>query len=171
MATPKTMRITGWLAILLLGAALGGCASKDFKEPAVVSHENYDTARNYKANFEATWKATMEVMRKYSLMVAKKESGHIITDWVSGKSDILYSGFDENRIPYTIRYRFTVTVSGGRSGTSISVKTKEQYLADAVSAGVDFSGSLYQWIDTKSSTYKEHRLLNQIGQALNEPRD
>ncbi len=145
---------------------IASCASKDFKEPGRAPHKKYSTSKTFKASYSATWRAVERVMRRYPILVAKRDKGYIRTDWISGKSDVLYSGYGETRIPYTIRYRFTVTLKRHKKGTTVEIKTKEQYLSDAVTAGVDFSGSLYQWIDTKSSTYKEHKLLQKISRLL-----
>lgn len=145
------------------------CSSnKDFKEPAEADHRHYDISRTFQSSLDRTFTAAAEALKKYPIMASRKEGGYIITDWITGKSDILYSGYGDTRIPYTIRYRFTVNITGGKEGSTVTIRTKEQYLSDAVTAGVDFSGSLYQWLDTKSSTHKEHRLLEQIAQLLGE---
>ncbi len=143
-----------------------GCASKDFKEPGKLNTKRHRTSMSYNANFAQTWNAVMKTVSKYPVISSSKESGLIVTDWIKGKSDYLYSGFDENRIPYTIRYKFMIKIRPDGKGAKVMVKNKEQYFVDSVTAGIDFSGSVYQWLDCESSTLKESNLLRQVQENL-----
>jgi hypothetical protein len=145
-----------------------GCASKDFREPGVLSTASESTRRSYSGSYGDVWRATLNALtsKKYALASSQREGGVIVTDWILGKSDRLYSGYGDNRIPYSIRFKFSIKLQPSRSGVNVSVKNEEQYMADAVTAGTDFSGSLYQWIPTDSSTVKEATFLEEIGTQL-----
>lgn len=90
--------------------------------------------------------------------------GYIVTNWVEDSSDVLYSGFADNRVPYRVRYKLYIYVQGDRATgrTQVRIQNIEQYKDDAVTAGVDFEGSLETWIRTESSTLKEARVLDEI---------
>jgi hypothetical protein len=145
---------------------LSGCYSKDFKEPAAKDLESFNTERVFQASYNATWTAVTQVLKDLPLVVARKENGYITTDWILGKSDRLYSGYDDTKIPSKIRYRFTITMRPYKDATNVKIVNEEQYYTDAISAGTEFSGSLFQWIDTPSSTQKERHMLDNIETIL-----
>jgi len=152
--------------LLFVSIAFFSCASKDFKEPGKLNQPRKKTTIAFKVNFPTTWKAVEQVANNYPVISAIKESGTILTDWIKTKSDKLYSGYDENRIPYTIRYKFKIKVRPTSKGTIVNIQSKEQYFTDSVTAGIDFSGSVYQWIDTESSTHKEAAFLAKVRDIL-----
>lgn len=152
------------VAALLLVTA--GCASKDFAEPGEARVPSKDTGKVFRANFQRTWDAVVEAAGSMPVVSTDKETGTIITDWVQTKSDRLYSGYGETRIPYTIRYKFKINVKPTGSGTYVKITNKEQYYTDSVTSGIDFSGSVYQWLDTQSSTKKESEFLQKIERQL-----
>lgn len=133
------------------------------------------TQRVVGASFDRTWAATQRIFTKFPILKKAAEQvssrAYIVTDWIPGKSDILYSGYDVNRIPYQIRYKLYVYVigtSGGR-GTQVRIENVEEYREDAITAGVDIQGSLMSWIRTDSSTQKEARLLDEIEKLVKNP--
>jgi len=156
------------LTPLLFGLILllSSCYSKDFKEPAAKNLERYDTRRTYAASYNAVWESLLQVLKETPLLVVKKENGLLITDWIMTKSDRLYSGYDDTKIPIKVRYKLTITVRPLETATAVQIDNDEQYWADAISAGGEFTGSLYQWVDTPSSTIKERALLDNLSDAL-----
>lgn len=155
---------------------LVGCYNKNFNEPGQISIDQKPTKRTLGSSFDRSWASTQRIFAKFP--ITKKASdevssrAYIVTDWIKGQSDILYSGYDVNRVPYPIRYKLYVYVTGGTGGqnTQIEIKNIEQYKDDVVTAGVDFDGSLYSWIRTESSTLKEARLLDEIEKLVKNPR-
>lgn len=151
---------------------LGGCWNKDFNEPGRLEVDRRETEKVYEADFDRTWAAIQESFSSFPIdQKQTDQSGlraYLVTDWVLGKSDILYRGFDINRVPYQIRYKLYVYVIGGRSSarTKVTIKSIEQYKDDVVTAGVDFNGSINTWIRTESSSLKEARLLDDIATRL-----
>ena len=157
--------------VALLGIAvflLLGCASKDFAEPGVISGKKRSTGRTFSGSYSSVWNATLEALqaKKYPITLSQREGGVIVTNWISGKSDRLYSGYGETRIPYKVRSKFSLQLRPSREGVAINIDNEEEYYSDSVTAGIDFSGSLYQWIPTKSSTKKEAAILDEIETQL-----
>lgn len=145
------------------------CASKRFAEPT----ESGDTAKAvkkiYSQSFTDIWNSTLKVLesRSYVLAEIRKDRGQIVTDWVSGKSDRLFSGYGETRIPYSIRHRLILDIQPTKNGTKVVITNKEQYYTDSITGGFDFQGSLYQWLDTASSGNKESIVLQDLDRSLN----
>jgi hypothetical protein len=161
-------------AILILSVfVLSGCWSRNFDEPGRVEVDKLPTEAVVPGEFERVWMATQSVMGKFTVIQRDQETetqrAYLVTDWMRGKSDTLYRGFDVTRIPYTIRYKLYIYLVGERNGTRVTIKSEEQYLDDAVTAGVDFNGSLMQWTTTPSSTIKENRLLMEIDKLVRDP--
>ncbi len=124
--------------------------------------------------FQRTWSAVQSSMGKFPIL--KKDAdlatgrAYIVTDWIRGKSDVLFHGFDVTRVPYVIRYKFYVYVSGSAGRSLVKIKSVEQYLDDIVTAGVDVQGSVQTWIKTESSTLKENTLLQQVQKLVSDPK-
>jgi len=160
-----------WIAIIFL-ILQSACYNKEFNEPGKVEFTPRPTDRVYESDLPRAWAAVQRVLGKFPVSEARSETNgakaYLVTDWIQGKSDVLYSGFDRNRIPYTIRYKMYVYLQGGRGRTKVVIKSIEQYKDDAVTAGVDMSGSLYSWIRTESSTLKESQLLDDIQKVLSD---
>jgi hypothetical protein len=158
------------LQFLALSLVLSSCYNKEFNEPGRVEYERRPTERLYEANVQRTWAAVQKIFGRFSIAESRAESGslkaYLVTDWITGKSDVLYSGYDRNRIPYSIRYKLYVYLQGSGGKTKVVIKNVEQYRDDVVTAGVDFDGSIMTWVRTESSTLKEAQLLDEIQKVL-----
>ncbi len=176
MRTHRRASMVYRLGILGMSLMVAGCWSKDYDEPGRIEVERQPTEVVLSADFARVWAATQAVLSKFP--ITKREAqitqsrGFVQTDWIRGKSDTLYHGFDRNRIPYVIRYRFLVTVSGEAriNRMKVSVQNTEQYLDDMITAGVDAQGGIHSWIRTESSTLKENAILKQIEKLVLDPR-
>ncbi len=144
------------------------CASKNFREPEVVSTSSYPTNKAFAGGLERVWEATKEAMEERNLPISQtsREKGVIVTDWATGKSDRLFSGYGDSKIPYTIRFKMLVQLTQSGNKTQVSIKTKEEYMSDIVTSGSNFNGSVYNWIPTTSSGFKESTLLEDIAERL-----
>ena len=162
------MRRSTALSFLTAITILGGCAFKEFNEPGILSASSRPTRKNYAGSFADVWRASLGALaaKKYTVSASQRENGLIVTDWVLGKSDRLYSGYGDTRIPYNIRFKMTIKLQPTKSGVTARVSSEEQYMSDAITAGTDFSGSIYQWLPTESSTAKEFALLEEIDTQL-----
>ncbi|MCB0308492.1 MAG: outer membrane protein assembly factor BamC [Bdellovibrionales bacterium] len=151
-------------SLLLLFA----CVSKDFAEPRERGRTSKAVKKNFGYSYTDVWNSAVAVLESKSYLITqnRKDRGIIATDWISGKSDRLFSGYGDSRIPYTVRYRFTLDIQPTKSGTRVVITNKEQYLTDAVTGGFDFQGSLYHWLDTASSGNKEAQILQDLTQTL-----
>jgi len=159
---------------LLIIFGLTACYNKEFNEPGKLEVDGRATERNIRVGYDKTWAAVQSILSRFPINRRDSDDvssrAFVVTDWVQGKSDILYHGFDDNRVPYSIRYRLTVYVMGGSMGTKVQIKNIEQYRDDAITAGTDIDGSLYTWIRTESSTLKEARLLDEIEKLAMDPK-
>jgi len=160
-------------AVLLLG--LSACYNKDFNEPGRIDIDKKPTERVIKSGYTRVWAATQKIFNRFPIDRTDSDDlsmrAFIVTDLVKGKSDVLYHGFDSNRVPYQIRYKLYVYVIGEKSGNAkVTIKNVEQYRDDVVTAGVDVDGSVFSWIRTDSSTLKESKLLDQIQKMATDPK-
>lgn len=146
------------------------CASKGFHEPQEISTKGYSTSRAYLGGMEQVWQAAKDAIeaRNLSITLSSQEKGEMITDWASGKSDRLFSGYGETKIPYNIRFKFQVKFTQSGNQTNVMIRSREEYMTDIVTSGNDFNGSVYQWVPTDSSGFKEATLLDDISQRLKE---
>ena len=90
----------------------------------------------------------------------------IQTRWVRDHSDYLYKTYGGTRIPEPVRWRMTVQVRKNGSRTEVEMICQEQVEKDLVSANLEFTGSVYRWIDVPSSTSREQVLLEKILTAI-----
>lgn len=160
--------LLGLTLITLL--TFSGCWSKDFREPEVVRKIQKSKVDDfYSRNFSDVWDAVTTALteKKYAISVTQRDKGVIITDWISGQSDRLFSGYGDTRIPYKVRFKLTLDLTLSRGGVRVTIYNHEQYISDAITLSSDFKGSLYNWIDTPSSGAKENALLQAIEEQLN----
>jgi hypothetical protein len=144
------------------------CASKNFSEPEVANSKSYPNSRSYTSKMDPVWEATKDAMEERNLPISQtnRDKGMIVTDWATGKSDRLFSGFGDSKIPYTIRFKFLVQLAQTAGRTTVSIKSKEEYMTDVVTSGTNFNGSIYNWVPTTSSGFKESTLLEDINERL-----
>lgn len=144
-------------------ALLSSCSPKDFNEPGIEDYETLSTDATFNVDPKAAWTATFNVMSRYPIVYINEKKYEIQTDWIKGKSERLFSEYGENRVPYNIRFRLHVRLNpSGGSKTKIYIENTEQYFTDIITSGGDFNNSLYEWIDTESTTYKENAVLKKI---------
>jgi len=155
-------------ALLSLSLFLTACYNKEFNEPGRINVSKRSTERLYEMQFARVWAATQQIVSRFPIENKNEDNSSarafIVTDWIEGHSDVLYSGFAENRVPYRIRYKLYIYVLGDRNSgrTQVRIENVEQYRDDVVTAGVDFQGSVETWIRTESSTLKEAKILDEI---------
>ena len=154
--------------IIALFIISGACSSKKFGEPVVKEPKRVSTSKTFPNSYTDVWEAAISSLeeRNYPIISRRKDQGTITTDWLTGKSDRLFSGYGETRIPYKIRYKHTVVIKPTRRGTETKIQSREQYMTDSITSGMEFQGSLYRWVDTKSSGYKEATILEDISKTL-----
>jgi uncharacterized lipoprotein len=158
------------IVVAMVAMGLTACSGKkDFAEPASLkSRNNYARSASYRAPITLVWQAIQTAIENKGVPISQtiQDKGLIVTDWATGKSDVLYSGYGETKIPYTIRFKFLVQVVGDGSQTRVSIKAKEEYMTDVIRSGGTFDGSIYQWVETESTGAKENEILLAVQEIL-----
>lgn len=157
------------LFLSVLSITLSHCAKKDFGEPTIErASKSYSTSASYAAPYSLVWTSVQQAIENRGIPISQtvSDKGLILTDWATGKSDRLFSGYGETKIPYTIRYKFLVKVASSDKKTKVQIKTKEEFLTDVVTAGTDFKGSVYNWMPTESTGFKETQILKDIQEII-----
>ncbi|MCI5072053.1 outer membrane protein assembly factor BamC [bacterium] len=170
------MRRLSFFMTAFVFLALSACSNskKQFAEPYVKKNDTaaHSTQQIYGYSYKDTWAATNEVLNNLNtpILVNRREHGLIITDWITGKSSRLFSGYGNSKIPYKIRYKMKFTVQPSKQGTVITIDSKEQYYTDVISGQLDFQGSLYRWVETKPGGEIQKNLLQEIQSYLAQSR-
>jgi hypothetical protein len=149
--------------MLALMTTLACFAPKTFPEDDLPLWEERPVIGTYGADVDMVWEATVEVIGEISeLDVTDRTTGHITTNWIRDKSDTIYTTYGGTRIPSTVRWRMTVDVRRVSGSTEVQITSQEQVEKDMISANLEFTGSIYKWIDVPSSMAKERVLLEKI---------
>jgi hypothetical protein len=151
-----------FLSTSLLIAAIS-CAPKPFPEDALPVAEERPVYGDFASDYETVWEATIEVLGEAApLDEIDKNGGRVVTGWVSGFSDYIFKTYGGTRIPEPIRYRLLVDVTNRGGRTEVRMVNQEQVEKDMISVDMEFTGSIYQWLDVPSSTTKEREMLEEI---------
>ncbi len=153
-------------SVIVMTILLVSCYSKNFDEPGFRDTPTYRTSRTYKKPYDKVWEAVVSTMREAPITKASKASGEIVTDWIFSQSDRVYSGYDDTKIPYKVRYRLFIDLAGDSNSTNVNITNEEEYMVDSISSGGDFDGAVYKWKSISTSTLKEKRLLDALDRAL-----
>ena len=159
-----------WIAATALLLAVG-CAPKAFPEDTLPAWEERPVTGTFNADFDTVWDATLAVMGEHAdLDKIERNTGRILTDWVFDSSDYIYKTYGGTRVPEPIRWRMSVGVTRISGRTEVQMINQEQVEKDLISANLEFTGSIYKWIDVPSSTSKERMLLEEILERLEQKR-
>ncbi len=165
-----TLRAMGALAALpvLLSS---GCIPPTFPEDNLPLYEERPVEATFEASNGAVWDATLEVFSDlYPLDIIDKERGFISTEWVVGASDYIFNVYSGTRIPEKVRFRMTIDVGDKSGRAQVRVRNHEQVEKDIISANLEFTGSIYEWIDVPTSSHKEREALERIAERLEKGR-
>ncbi len=147
----------------LLALCTLACVPKTFPEDSLPAHQERPVDASINAEFNVVWEATLEVLGDAGPIEEIDENkGLIVTGWVHGASDYIYKSFAGTQIPEPIRFRMVAEVRPNSGSTSVVLINQEQVEKDMVSMDMEFTGSIYRWIDIPSSTLKERNLLENI---------
>ncbi len=163
------MRVTRLLACLLGCLGLGGvvsCVPPVFPEDTLPMYEERPIFGVFNASFDEVWSATTEALDLYPIEISEKERGLIVTEWMIGTSDYIFTQYGATRIPDKIRYRMRIHVINREGRTIAKIINHEMVEKDLISANLEFYGSIYRWIDVPSSTAKEREILENIRRNL-----
>lgn len=158
-----------WILALLCVTVFGCGGKKDFAEPGIEKGaRSYSTSETFSAPYQVVWNALQQAVENRGIPISQtvSDKGLILTEWVSGKSDRLYSGYGDTKIPYTVRYKYLIQVGRAESRTRVQIKSKEEFMTDIVTSGSTIDGSIYKWVPTESSGMKENQILQDVAELI-----
>jgi hypothetical protein len=152
--------LLGLIGLLLLCTA---CVPPVFPEDTLPIYEERPVFGNFNADYQSVWESTLQVMSdRYPLARVEKEKGLIQTEWVTGVSDYVFNTFAGTKIPEKVRFRIAVEVRNRGSRVEVRLLNHEQVEKDIISANLEFTGAVYEWLDIPSSTLKERQILGDV---------
>jgi hypothetical protein len=161
------LRVPAALALLTLGA----CVPPTFPEDNLPFYEERPVEATFDAKPDQVWSTTLEVFSDlYPIDTIDKAHGLLTTEWVVGASDYIFNVFAGTRIPEKVRFQMEVDVGDNKGRPRVRVRNHEQVEKDIISANLEFTGSIYQWIDVPSSSRKERDALSEIAERLEKGR-
>ncbi len=152
-------------ALLAFSFALLCCACVPpvFPEDKLPVYEERPVYGNFNADYQSVWDASLQVMSdRYPVSRVDRERGVISTEWVHGTSDYVFNTFAGTRIPEKIRFRVFMEVRNRSGRVEARLVIHEQVEKDIISANLEFTGAIYEWIDVPSSTRKERQILEDV---------
>ncbi|MFP5490744.1 MAG: hypothetical protein ACLGG0_04545 [Bacteriovoracia bacterium] len=147
------------LTKILLLLAITGCAS--YEKFRQVTEELEMPSKIFKADFNQTWQAVIQVMKKYDIAQQNQEAGYIKTRWMDNTMEVNFTdSFGSNDAVKAARFKLVVNVvKGYRSSSEVSKVTiyKRQLVEQ------DF---LQGWKEITTDGTQEQTLLYRIGRLI-----
>jgi hypothetical protein len=147
------------LTKILLLLAITGCAS--YEKFRQVTEELEMPSKIFKADFNQTWQAVIQVMKKYDIAQQNQEAGYIKTRWMDNTMEVNFTdSFGSNDAVKSARFKLVVNVvKGYRSSSEVSKVTiyKRQLVEQ------DF---LQGWKEITTDGTQEQTLLYRIGRLI-----
>lgn len=95
---------------------LWGCAS--YEQFKYITEEFEIPNQVFKADFNQTWQAVIQIMKKYDLSVQNQEAGVLKTRWVDNTLELNFAdSFGNNDAVKAARFKLIVNVVKGYRGT------------------------------------------------------
>ncbi|HAJ56172.1 MAG TPA: hypothetical protein DCL35_00190 [Candidatus Omnitrophica bacterium] len=150
------------LIVLLLFLGLGGCATT-----IPLPDKPIENNRTFEASYDKVWTATMQVLAEltYSLRMADKNSGVIITDYVNfpGKEILRYAQYNR---PFSDRFgRFKLNITIQKNDSDHIVK-----IISNIEAGLGLGRLSAPWVNRPSNGHLESMILSKIQSKILELR-
>lgn len=103
-------------SIVLLISLLEGCASYDqFK---YITEEYEIPNQVYKADFNQTWQALIQIMKKYDLSLQNQEAGVLKTRWIDNTLELNFAdSFGSSDAVKSARFKLIINIVKGFRGT------------------------------------------------------
>lgn len=157
--------------LLFVVPLLAACIPPTFPEDTLPVYEERPVEATFDATRSSVWEATLAVFSDlYPLDQIEKDRGFLSTEWVVGASDYIFNVYSGTRIPEKVRFRMTVDITDKGGRPIVRVRNHEQVEKDIISANLEFTGSIYEWIDVPSSSRKERDALEAIADRLDRGR-
>lgn len=139
--------------------SLGGCAS--YEKFRQVTEELEMPSKIFRADFNQTWQAVIEVMKKYDIAQRNQEAGYIKTRWMDNTMEVNFTdSFGSSDAVKAARFKLVVNVvKGFRSSSEVAKVTiyKRQLVEQ------DF---LQGWKEIPPDGIMEQTLLYRIGRLI-----
>ena len=136
-----------------------GCAS--YEKFRQVTEELEIPSKIFKADYNQTWQAVIQVMRKYDIAQQNQEAGFIKTRWIDNTLEINFAdSFGSSDAVKAARFKLVLNVvKGFRNGREVSKVTiyKRQLIEQ------DF---LMGWKEVSPDGIMEKTLLYRIGRLI-----
>lgn len=149
------MKIYLLISILFL---VSGCSYEKFR---LVTEENDIPSRIYKADFNQTWQAVIQVMRKFDIAQQNQEAGFIKTRWMDNTLEVNFAdAFGSSDAVKAAKFKMVINVvKGYRAGREVSKVTifRRQLLEQ------DF---LQGWKENPTDGITERTLLYRIERLI-----
>lgn len=150
------MRFYPLIAILLL---LSGCAN--YEKFRQVTEELEIPSKIYKADYNQTWQAVIQVMRKFDIAQQNQEAGFIKTRWMDNTLEVNFAdSFGSSDAVKAAKYKLVINVVRGyRSSREVTKVTiyKRQLMEQ------DF---LQGWKEASTDGITEKTLLYRIERLI-----
>src|SRR6476660_5663782 len=106
--------------LITMMSFFGGCAS--YEKFRVVTEELEMPAKVYKADYNQTWQAVIQVMRKYDIAQQNQEAGFIKTRWMDNTLEVNFTdSFGSADAVKAAKFKFVVNVvKGYRSAREVT---------------------------------------------------
>lgn len=104
------------LLSLLMLCVFSSCAS--YEQFKYVAEEFEIPSRVYKADFNQTWQAVLQIMKKYDLALQNQEAGVIKTRWIDNTLEVNFAdSFGSSDSVKSARFKIILNVVKGYRGT------------------------------------------------------
>ena len=102
--------------LIILVTLLGGCAN--YEKFRAVTEEFEIATKIYKADFNQTWQAVIQVMHKYDTAQQNQEAGFIKTRWIDNTLEVNFSdSFGSSDAVKAAKFKIVVNVVRGFRGS------------------------------------------------------
>lgn len=147
------------LTRILLLLAISGCAS--YEKFRQVTEELEMPSKIFRADYNQTWQAVIQVMKKYDIAQQNQEAGYIKTRWMDNTMEVNFTdSFGSNDAVKAARFKLVVNVvKGYRASSEVAKVTiyKRQLVEQ------DF---LQGWKEITTDGTQEQTLLYRIGRLI-----
>ena len=148
------------------------CAPHPFPEDILPAWQDRVVESTFEQRYDQVWSATLATLSDaYPIDVVDKSRGRLTTEWVVGSSDYIFNVFSGTRIPEKVRFRMAVDVTERAGRTQVKIRNAEQVEKDIISANLEFTGAIYEWLDVPSSGSRERELLERVADRLAKGKD
>jgi uncharacterized lipoprotein len=144
---------------LIMVLAISGCAS--YEKFRQITEEIEMPAKIFRADFNQTWQAVIQVMKKYDIAQQNQEAGYIKTRWMDNTMELNFTdSFGSNDAVKAARFKLIVNVvKGYRASQEVAKVTiyKRQLVEQ------DF---LQGWKEIPTDGIMEQTFLYRIGRLV-----